>query len=59
MFDLLHTFTTKITMLMEKISMSKTHKELNSVWADGGRFFIFIDFFGSKVVRKVEASLIY
>ena len=40
MFDFLHTFTTKKSMEMKNRHPS-AHEELNSVWADGGRFFIF------------------
>ena len=53
MFDLLHHFTTKKSMKMNNRPPS-AHKELNSLWAGGGRFFIFIDFFGSKMVQKVK-----
>ena len=51
MFDLLHTFTTKKSMKMKNRPQS-AHKELNSVWADGGRFFIFIGFLVVKWCRR-------
>ena len=51
MFDLLHTFTTKKSMKMKNRPPS-AHKEFNSVWADGGRFFIFINFLVVKWCRR-------
>ena len=51
MFDLLHTFTTKKSMKMKSWPPS-AHKELNSVSADGGRFFIFINFLVVKLCRR-------
>ena len=47
MFELLHHFTTEKSMKMKNRPPS-AHKELNSLWADGGRFF------GSKMVQKVK-----
>ena len=51
MFDLLHHFTPKKLTKMKNRPPS-AHKELNSVWADGGRFFIFIDFLVVKWCRR-------
>ena len=51
MFGLLHHFTTKKSMKM-KNRPPLAHKEFNSLWADGGRFFIFIDFLVVKVCRR-------
>ena len=57
MFDLPHTFTTKITMLMEEISVSNPYR-LQFCMGVRRPFYHFLPFFGSKVVQKVEASLI-
>ena len=53
MFDLLHHFTTKKSMKMKNRPPS-AHKEFNSLWADGRRFFHFHRFYGSKMVQKVK-----
>ena len=56
MIDLLHTFTTKKSMKMKNRPPS-AHTEFNYLWADGGRFFIFIDFLVVKVCRRSNISL--
>ena len=51
MFDLLHHFTTKKLTKMKNRPPSAP-KEFNSLWADRGRFFIFIDFLVVKWCRR-------